>query len=183
LFRTLAVILCSLVPLASGCRVPHPGKAAPFSVRNQHPVELTVLQQVPRSAIAYTEGPSILAIDTDWTSHWVQPRSGADDLRLDGETARAELRAAWGLGKSWDIEVELPLMYASGGTLDGFIDAFHQFFGLPQNGRNHHPRDQFDIQAIRDQPGVGMQTLYELQDDELGVGDIPVHLGWFPVKE
>jgi len=165
------------------CRSPGEKRAAPFSVRNQHPVELTVLQQAPRAAKSYASGPAVLALDTDWTSHWVFPKQGKDDLRMDGETLRTNLRVGWGLGSDWDLEVEIPLIYASGGILDGFIDGFHQFFGFPQNGRPNYPRNQYEIRALRNVPGQGVATAYELREDELGFGDIPVHLAWFPVRD
>ena len=90
---------------------------------------------------------------------------------IDCETLRTTLRARYGLSDRVDIEVELPILYAWGGVLDGVIEGYHSTFQLPDGSRDEFANDQFQV-AVRS----GSELLYEMDGNRVGVQDIPIFL-------
>jgi hypothetical protein len=88
-----------------------------------------------------------------------------EKLTTDVETFRGSLVASYGLRDNWQISVEAPFVRHDGGFLDHFIYEWHQFFGLPQNGRTKDESDQLDVSYLS---GVS----FELPGPERGPGDI-----------
>jgi hypothetical protein len=68
-----------------------------------------------------------------------------------------------------DVEVELPVVYASSGFLDAFIENWHAAFGLPNGGREEREQDQYDMYVEKDG-----QRLYVLDADGPAFGDVPI---------
>ena len=69
---------------------------------------------------------------------------------LDGETSRLRLSHRRGLGGGWDAAVELALLHRGGGMLDGFIQDWHGWFGLPNGGREFAPNGGYFYYYRRD---------------------------------
>lgn len=173
------MFLVFLVPAA--CRLPDLAHPAPLDVRNQHPAQLTAIHVAPRKASPVAAGAVELETTLDWTNLWLRPGPGTDTIELDGELVRVRPRLRAGLGGGFDLSVELPLMHASGGVLDPFIEAWHDFFGLSQNQRELFPHGRFAVRAERG-PGGAQRAAYEL-DEGVGLGDLPITLAWFPLGE
>ena len=152
-----------------------------MQVRNQHPAELTVLTQMPRSARVYKSGLAFAALNVDWTSYWLKVGTGRDSLRLDGELLRTEAVLGIGLGAGFDFEFRLPMLHYSGGVLDSFIEGWHDSFGLRQNQRDEFPRNQLELKGVKNFGGGQNSTIFEAGKHGYRLGDIPLHLAWFPL--
>jgi len=88
-----------------------------------------------------------------------------EKLTNDLETFRGSLLASYGLRDNWQLSVELPYINHDGGFLDDFIYEWHDFFGMPQNGRTKDNSDQLNVSYLS---GVS----FELPGPTSGVGDI-----------
>ena len=88
-----------------------------------------------------------------------------EKLTNDLETFRGSLVASYGLRNSWQLSVEVPYISHDGGFLDDFIYDWHDFFGMPQNGRSKDNSDQLNVSYLS---GVS----FELPGPASGVGDI-----------
>jgi len=157
-------------------------RSSPMRFRNQHPAQLTAIHADPRPARPAPPGGAETDVRLDWTTLWLQPGRGADEIVLDGEIVRAEFDLRVGLGEGFDVEVGLPVLHTTSGCLDGFIEGWHDFFNLPQADRDEYPRDQFEVAARRAQKDGGFEDAYRLEEDGLHLGDLPVFLAWFPVR-
>ncbi|NGY06606.1 DUF3187 family protein [Solimonas terrae] len=81
-------------------------------------------------------------VTLDWTNEFVADQSGGETLLLDGESLRLGLGGRLRYGP-WLFGAELPLLFTGGGTLDGLIENWHRWFGLPNGGREQRPRGKY----------------------------------------
>jgi len=81
-----------------------------------------------------------LYAEHNWKNVWLlEPRY----YRIDAEVHELDLRGCYGLGHGFDVSLDLPLRYVSGGILDGLIEGFHKMFGIENANRDRFPRNQF----------------------------------------
>lgn len=146
--------------------------SAPLPVRNQNPL------------LAGFDLPSVLPAQTSESSAWTFQATFAwgntalvqgnprETLIVDAETQ--ELRLVF--GRSFDnglmLRAELPYRRTHGGSLDGFIDEWHDIFGLPKGARPSMPRDALRIAYERDG-----RIRFDLSSPRSGLGDVSVRLG------
>lgn len=93
-------------------------------------------------------------------------------ITLDGETSRLRLAHRRGLGGGWEIGVELPLLDRGGGFLDGWIQDWHGWFGLPNGGRELAADDQYRFRYER-----GSVALLDETEAGSGIGDATLTVG------
>ncbi len=105
-------------------------------------------------------------IQLDWTTETVIARSGGEDLLLDGEILRLALQYRWQLDRL-TLWAEAPLLITGGGVLDRSIENWHDWFGLPNGGRDQIERDQYRYRYVRD--GV---TVFDIDGSDTAVGDL-----------
>lgn len=109
----------------------------------------------------------------DVTNEYVAEGDCAVDcILLDGETARLRLSHRRGLGGGWDAALELPLLSSGGGMLDGWIQDWHGWFGLPNGGREHRAEGEYLYYYARD--GA---VLLDQRKHGSSVGDLTLTLG------
>ncbi len=113
-----------------------------------------------------------LRVTLDWTNESVSEADADESLLIDGEAVRLgfELRRSHG---PWQFSAELPLLATSGGTLDSLIENWHDWFGLPNGGRELRGRDKYHYQYVRDG-----QVLLDIDDKRSGLGDLRLGAGW-----
>ena len=168
------VLLRSSLAHARGARAacaPLPRGLGPIPARNQHPVQLTVLHLDPVPAATHPAGEASVRLDTAYSSLWLSGNGNGNRFAMDGEMLRAALDLRVGLGAGLELELGLPVGYASGGRLDGFVTGWHDFWGLPDQGRDTYPEDAFAVRAER-----GAVTAYDLEANAFQAMDLPIGL-------
>lgn len=111
-------------------------------------------------------------LQLDWTNEFANVAAGSESLLLDGEGLRLGLRQAWQAGDfGWSIE--LPLWATGGGMLDSGIETWHDWFGLPNAGREQRPRDEQRYRYVRDG-----QVRLDQSGGASGLGDLRLGGAW-----
>lgn len=101
--------------------------------------------------------------------HIEQQEKYNEVLEFDSETSRYDLRLEYGLNDLWDMRLEIPFVKLGAGSLDGFIDDFHQALGFPEGSRPNRAEDQLNIRYQRDG-----QTLINTSQSDSGIGDASI---------
>lgn len=99
--------------------------------------------------------------------------AGNESITLDGESARLSYVLTQGLDNGLEWSIELPLLHQGGGFMDGFIENWHDWFGLPNGGRELAPQSRYLYQVMRDSA-----VIYQNTEKGLAMGDIRVNGGW-----
>ena len=182
--RLLRVVLvlasCGLLSGAAafgGEKPERGGVAEPLRIVNLHPFHL--LYGVPASfgARVLAPGSSELILSADMASYLVGESSGPERVLLDGETGRLALALRGGFRDRWEWFVEAPLVAHRAGAFDAFIEGWHDFFGLPQGGRDKAPRDRLAI-FYEDETG----TRVNIRRSVLSLGDVSFGAGYAPPR-
>ena len=169
-----ALALSVLLPGAAASReTGWQDMATPLRLVNLNPFHL--LYGVPASAGARVMAAgSWEAIESlDIASHLRAGGSGAERVLIDGETWRQALTLRHGLGDGWELLVDVPAVSHSTGAFDGFIEDWHDAFGLPQGDRNRVPRDRL---ALFYADGGG--TRFDIDRDVRSLGDASLGVGY-----
>lgn len=109
----------------------------------------------------------------DWTNEFHAFTGPRDQLLLDGETQRWALAWRRGLAPGFEAGIELPVLHQGGGVLDGFIEDWHEVFGLPNGGREAAPQDRFRRRYVRDG-----RTWFDRADGGTALGDLRLSGAW-----
>jgi hypothetical protein len=158
-------VLCSLWPYAAG--------SAPLLTRNQNPLVLPYGLPLPLPARLTAPGETRASLDVNWSNAANLETSGEREFTLDAETVDVRVRLERAFDERWGAMIELPWRSLSGGTLDGFIENWHDLFGLPEGPRKRMPKDRLLI----DYQQSGESSLH-LEDSASGIADIPLGLGY-----
>lgn len=108
------------------------------------------------------------------TNTFQQKDRGNESLIIDVENYRYELDFSH-RRNNWLTQVNIPLLANRGGKLDSLIEDWHDFFGLPNAGRDQFPQDEINIEYVRD--GV---VEYSQTESSSGIGDIALAVGYQP---
>ncbi len=100
-----------------------------------------------------------------------QSKSG-EILVIDVENYRYELGLSYRKDQ-WLAQAAIPFVANNGGELDGLIDGWHDFFGLPDGDRDDFPKDELNIKYSRD--GI---VEYSQDESSSGLGDLSIALGY-----
>ena len=114
----------------------------PFNTTNQSP--LVAIYGLPAAGPARVLAPGRISAElrADIVSNFTRARATQEDILLDGETYRYTLALKHGIGERLEVGVELPYVMHREGFLDSFIVDWHDFFQLPQGGRDDAPKDR-----------------------------------------
>ncbi len=157
-----AVVLASLMTVVAAEPVD-----TPFAVGNRNPLVQIHALPTPASGSLLAPGEIGWLVALEAANSYTVNSSGNEAIELDGETHRLDLGAAVGLGNGFEVGIALPLIQHGGGSLDSFIEDWHDLFGLPDGGRPQAPRDQLRYRYQRD--GV---TVLDFDDETGGIGDL-----------
>jgi len=92
-------------------------------------------------------------------------------LVTDAETLRTSLIFSYALMDNWQIGIEVPYIRHSSGFLDDFIYDWHDFFGMPQNGRTKDAGDRMQISYLS-----GSSSLFAISGSDVsGLGDLRIN--------
>jgi hypothetical protein len=156
-----------------GCLVAGPAHADPFLVRNEHPMVQLFGLPAPLPARLPAPGAGNLAGVVNWVNFAVDEFSNHDSFTLDGEVLEGRLVFDHALVDRFAVHAELAYRRLNGGTLDGFINDWHDFWNMPVGSRNRLPMDDLHIRYTRNDV-----TMLDVTADTTGVSDLPVSVGW-----
>ena len=134
------------------------GKAVCFSHVGYGPLKLP--SQAPGQVLRHgllPRTPSTLA-NGQWELDWHESLANVWAVKdgsyfLDYATLNSTLSMAYGLSDTWLVEFEAQDVRRFNSILDPITIAFHDLFGLDQNGRDEHARNE-DIIFIEGRDGV-----------------------------
>jgi hypothetical protein len=96
-----------------------------------------------------------------------------ESLIADAETRELRFIAQRSFADHYALRLELPYRHTSAGSLDGFIDRWHDIFGLPEGARPSLPEDALRLFYRRD----GSVRLDSSSAAMQGLGDVSIELG------
>jgi len=162
--------LCTIVAVLILISVTKPSLSAtvhPLSTSNTRPVVLVHAIPTSRNAQLTAPGEWQVSLDTELTNHFSYNYDSNESVRFDGETTRVALSAKRRITHDAEMEVIVPFIKHDGGSLDQFIEDWHDFFGFPQNGRKNNPRNQ--LLFYYEKNGV---VKLDFREPASGMGDI-----------
>lgn len=139
----------------------------PFTLRTQNPVYLQNLGLTPTRAENLPHGTIELRVDSAYTNLFERSIGRLATIDLDMELWRNGLNLGYGLTRDLEVGVEIPFYSFYGGFLDGFVNAFHDFFRFPTGSRKTVSDNRFSYRAT-----AGGATLFDFPNDYFGLGDI-----------
>jgi hypothetical protein len=102
---------------------------------------------------------------------------GDESLDLDVENYRYELGLRY-RKDNWLGQVNAPFIANRGGELDHTIENWHDFFGLPGGDRDKFPRNDINVEYVRDG-----EVEYSQDKSSSGLADISLALGYQLTEE
>ncbi|MFO1406608.1 MAG: DUF3187 family protein [Steroidobacteraceae bacterium] len=159
------VILAAVLP--AGVR------AEPLVTMNQNPLVLPYGLPLPLPARLSSAGHGRYGVVANWSNTATIEDSGTWNATVDAETVDLRLRVEYALDDRWALMAEIPWRSIGGGSLDGAIEGWHDFWGMPNGDRDQLPSDGYLIEVNRDG-----QPLLNLDDTGSGVADIPIRGGY-----
>lgn len=164
------VLFMSSFP-ASGWTAPL--EILPFQTANRSPVAQIFGLPGPGKAILVPTGSTAAEISIDTAQNFAKNTSGDEISFFDGETYRFNLSLSRGVRSGFEAGLDLPYLMHRGGFLDGFVEGFHDTFGLPQSGRDNSPRDRLLYSYVRG----GRQEIL-VDEHAQGLGDVRLRAAW-----
>jgi hypothetical protein len=140
-FRTGCLSFISLLLLTStvNCRA---AEIIPFYTSNQSPIVQIFGLPSAENARLTPKGRLSAQLGFTAASNFAIDGNGSERIALDGETYRTNLAFRYGVAKRFEVGLDVPYVVESGGFLDGFINGFHDAFGLGAGGRDQVPHNR-----------------------------------------
>jgi hypothetical protein len=148
-------------------------RAEPFLTRNQHPLVALFGLPGPLPARLPTADATRIAGVVNWSNFAVTGTEGDAGFTLDGEVVDTRVHVDHAFGGRFAVHAELAYRSLSGGSLDGFIENWHDVFGLGGGSRNRLPEDELLLEY---HPGPA--SLLYVDQDVSGIADIPLSIGY-----
>ena len=121
----------------------------PLGLDTQSPFQALRLGLGPRTPSTLGRGDVEVRTSTTWANIWA---NGGSDYQLDFETLDLSVAVAYGLSDVLQLEAAFEDRSRFGGEMDGFIQGFHDLFGIEQNGRDQVAKGLFRFEL---DPGDG----------------------------
>lgn len=145
----------------------------PLLTRNQNLLVISYGLPHPLPARLPDSDTGRVTAEFNWSNTSYHEFSDAYDFTLDGEGRELRLRLEHAIGHRWAVLVEVPWRSLSGGSLDGFVENWHDFFGLPNGSRHNMPRDRYLVEYRE-----GERILLQEDDSSSGIADVPLGVGY-----
>ncbi len=145
--------------------------AAPLPTRDQNPflaatgIPVTVSARNP-------EGSWAFAADLNWGSTALLQSASDELLIVDAETRELRVSIERRVADRWSVGLQLPYRDMSGGSLDGFIDNWHEWFGLPEGARPLQPQDRLLVRYASD------TSMIDERHSQRGIADATLFVGY-----
>jgi Protein of unknown function (DUF3187) len=145
----------------------------PFASANRSPLVQIYGLPTAASAQLVPEGKVSSSLQVELANNFTENDSSGEVIRLDGETLRSNIQFRYGLNDHIELGLDIPWISHSGGSLDGFIEDWHEFWYLPEGGRPGSARNQ--LQYAYQKNG---NSRVSLNSDSEGLGDISLSLAY-----
>lgn len=145
----------------------------PFAVRNLSPPALVHGLTSAEPARLNLPGQVSVRLGFDLANSASLSQTDTEKIRMDGETTVMTIGMRYGLTDRLQIGFDLPWISHSEGSLDSFIQNWHDFFGLPNGDRDNLPDDNLNYSY---EGGHGDSFLLDRQTS--GLADIKMFLAW-----
>jgi hypothetical protein len=145
----------------------------PYASSNRNPFVQVYGLPVAESAQLTSEGKLSTGLQLELVNNFSEDSKGNESIFIDGETFRANIQLRYGLSESFELGLDIPYLSHDGGSLDGFIDDWHDFWGLPDGDRPDFPQDQLRYVYQRDG-----EVLANVTRSAGGLGDISLNLAY-----
>lgn len=116
-------------------------------------------------------GESQLTSQLLWTSLFYEGINAGEKMLIDGEALQLDLFYRHRFEK-FELQINVPFVRYSGGTMDNVIDFWHDTFNLPNGGRGRYRADQ--INFFYETGGAR----YEMTSSYEGVADVRLSVGF-----
>lgn len=136
----------------------------PLALREQFLLSQTHLTLTPQDPRPTDRGHWRAGLTLDWANTF--GRKNVTYL-VDGETVTTVPYLRYGVLEGLELGLDVPIHWRGGGAMDGFIQDFHDAFGVSQNGREDLPDDDFNV-FVNDREG----NFYQLDDEGWGLGNV-----------
>lgn len=141
----------------------------PLPVRDQNPLVRGAYLPLPSQVAGDVSGWQF-ATGLQWSNTVNIDTSAREALVVDEETVELDLALARSAG-AWRFRAGLPVTWRGAGGLDGFIDGWHRFFGLPRGDRPTRAKNDYDVSYAR----TGRPTV--VIRDGTALGDLQLEAG------
>ncbi len=139
----------------------------PFATRNQSPIiQIFGLPPIGEAAIL-NRGKADARFTIDLANTYISDSNARESILLDGETTRFTWTGRYGMGRGFEVGLEVPYVIQGGGFLDSFVENYHNAFGFPNGGREQAPRNRLLYQYSRDG-----RSLLNAGESANGLGDV-----------
>lgn len=165
---TLSILFLLLSVLPS----PAANVSAPFPTGNQGVLQLQAQLPPPFGASILPEGTAEVSARIDLASTYLYGSNSHESILLDGESWATTLHVRRGIGGGLEFGIEIPWTGVGGGTFDSFIIDWHNFFSLPQGGREKAPKGKIRYDYLRDG-----KRLLAVNASSSGLGDVRLSVG------
>lgn len=169
-FSTLKRVLLGLALLL--CMPSLAQERSALQVTNQHPLMNIFGLPVAENAHVLESGQETSHLSLDWASNFTNEMNANERIYIDGESAQLNIRWRTGLDL-WEFGVDVKFTRYDGGSLDSFIESWHDWFNLPNGGREFAVRDQLRYEYLSD----GLTAL-SVQEKHSGFGDTRLTGAW-----
>jgi hypothetical protein len=159
-------VACALMVSAFGA-----ASAAPFPTRDQSPLLSGVGLPTPLPA-SVSDGWS-MGLHLNWGNTALVQAHGDEALIVDAETREARLTIQRTLTERLAVQLQIPYRYTGAGSLDGFIDDWHDVFSLPEGARPILAEDEMRIAYTRSGP-----VLFDMKSSYSALADVSLDLGY-----
>ena len=145
--------------------------AIPLQTHNMNP--LTLVYGLPLVSPARLSQQSSLSASLNVSNTINAEDKNNETLFIDGETSELNLLYSFSINDRSSFRIRLPFISHEAGSLDSFIDDFHETFGFPEGDRPNFANNQFLF-------------LYQLNNTDIirmdqpnnGIGDITIDLAY-----
>ncbi len=129
----------------------------PLKIQSQSPFQALRLSLLPRTPSTLARGQWEVGGSGTWVNVWGEENG---EYLLDYEMLQTAVTMAHGLTDTVQIEAALVSRSRFGGEMDGFVQGFHNVFGIDQGGRDEVPKGDFSfrIEPGADHPGVSLDS-------------------------
>ncbi|QWV92141.1 DUF3187 family protein [Geomonas oryzisoli] len=162
-----------LVALSVGPCHGEPLAITPFYTFNQSPLVQIYGLPAAENAVVQPAGKAWTLLAVDVANSYLKRETMRETLLVDGEGERITLALRYGVVPNLELGMDVPLVAYNGGIFDGFIEDWHEFFGLPQGQRPGAPKGELRFAYAKD----GRQRL-EMDEAGVRLGDVRLNGAW-----